>query len=269
MFSKVLLEDMGPFTLLGIRFIIGFAVLFFAFFDKMRKITKKNFIYGILIGIANFAVMAFELSALKLSTPSMTSFLEHTAIVMVPIFESVLTKSLPKAKVIICDIMALAGIGLLSFTGEDGFNLSAGEILCFITAVVYAVSIILTARLSAKSEPISVGIVQIGFMGAVAIIAAFIFETPTLPKNGLQWAYLLILALIVTGIGFAMKPLAVSKMTAQITGTLAAINPLAAAFFSAIFMAERLSFAEIAGAVLIIAGIVLIYLLPDSFRKRA
>ena len=267
LFSKVLLSDMGPFNLLGIRFLIGFVVLFFVFFRKMIRMTKKDFLYGVIIGVVYFAVMALELNALEYSTPSMTSFLEHTAIVMVPIFESVITKSLPQLKVIICDIITLIGIGFLSLTGDDGFSLQIGEILCLITAVVYAVAIILTTRLSAKSEPISVGIIQIGVMGVIAMVISFFVEEPHLPQTGQQWLFLMILALLCTGVGFAMRPLSQSHMTCQMTGTLAAVNPLAATILSVIFLGEVLTISGIIGSILIIAGIILIYLLPDKKRK--
>ncbi|MBR2383213.1 MAG: hypothetical protein IKA89_05645 [Anaerotignum sp.] len=46
--------------------------------------------------------------------------------------------------------------------------------------MLYAVAIILTDRLSRQDDSFLLGILQVGFMGIFALIAAFLLETPRL-----------------------------------------------------------------------------------------
>lgn len=39
LFSTLLLQEMGPFMLMGLRFLLAFAILFLVFFRRMLKLT--------------------------------------------------------------------------------------------------------------------------------------------------------------------------------------------------------------------------------------
>ena len=121
MFTKMLLLDLETFNILAIRFLIAFVLLFLVFFKKMIHIDKQTLIGGVAIGVAFFATMAGETLALNTLDSSTTSFVEHVAIVLVPIFESILTRKLPKLLVILCDIVTLVGVGLLTLS-SGGFR---------------------------------------------------------------------------------------------------------------------------------------------------
>ena len=73
--------------------------------------------------------------------------------------------------------VAVLGVALLTvqtggFTGGVGYGLLA--------ALLYAASIIATDRFSHHDAPLTVGIVQVGVLGLLALIAACCFETPRL-----------------------------------------------------------------------------------------
>lgn len=64
-FSKMVLQTMGVFNLLGLRFLLGFCVLAIIFHKKLNKIDRQVIISGSLIGLCFFLVMTAELSALE------------------------------------------------------------------------------------------------------------------------------------------------------------------------------------------------------------
>ena len=268
-FSKTLLENMEPMNVLGIRFLTGFVILCFLFAKTLRRITRNEFIFGCLIGVSNFFVMVFEMYALRITDASTTSFLEHTAIVMVPLFESVITRRLPQKQVIICDIITFIGVGFLSLGGASGFHITTGEILCLCCATFYAMSIIMMSRLSAKTEnPINIGIIQIGVMGGLSMIVSFVIESPRLPDTGSEWIYMLLLAVLCTAFGFAMQPVGQAHVSASASGMLTAVNPLSTAVLSAIILKETLTGYEIFGAILILLSIVLLSLFPTKAHSK-
>ena len=267
MFTKGLLESMQTFNILAVRFLIAFVLLFFLFFKKMIHIDKKTLIGGIAIGVAFFATMAGETLALNTLDSSTTSFIEHAAIVLVPIFESILTRKLPKPLIIICDIITLVGVGLLTLT-SGGLKLEPGEIIALCTAIVYAWGIILTNRFSQNGRTIELGVIQIGVMGVLSLITTFIFETPKLPETSGQWFSFAYLILICTGFAFTLQPVAQSRLSSEMAGLLCAVNPMGAAICGAVFLHETFATSELIGSILIMVGIVLCLAIPVVQKKK-
>lgn len=269
MFTKKLLMDMETFNILAFRFIVAFILLFLIFFKKMIRIDKKTLVGGIVIGLAFFATMAGETLALNTLDSSTTSFVEHTAIVLVPIFESILTKKLPQPLIIICDIITIIGVGFLTIS-SGGFRLEPGEIIALLTAIAYAWGIIFTTRFSQNGKTIELGVIQIGVMGILSLITTFLFETPRLPSEPNQWLYFGYLIIVCTGFGFTLQPLAQSRISSELASLLCAVNPMGAAICGAVFLHETFSLPEIIGCILIMTGIVICLAIPVvQNRKKA
>ena len=267
--SKYLLSSMEPLNLLGIRFLIAFAVLFLLFSRKVISDVKANpriVAVSLLLGIVYFICMAAELTGLKYTTAATCSFLENSAIVIVPIAEAFLLRRLPKPVVLISAVITFIGIGLIIFNNSAAgvfsgipfiSSLGLGELLCIIAALTYAAAIIITDRVSGIYDPLTFGIIYVGFMGAFGMIASFMTETPHLPQSGTQWALLLILAIVCTAFGFALQPVAQKPLTSESAGIICAVNPLTTAIMGWLFMGDALGLTGIVGAALIITGIVL------------
>ena len=256
MFSKLLMENMGQFTLLGIRSLIAFAFLIIVFRKNLINITKKQILGGCILGLAFFVVMGCELAGLRFTTSVAVSFEENTAVAIVPIIMILVTKKMPDKNTVIRVLLALAGVVLLSFKPE-GFNFNIGDVFGVLSAVTYAATIILTARVSKADDPLMIGIIQVGFMGVFSIIAAFIFETPCLPQGTIEWGYMLYLAIVCSGFGFTLQPVAQRGTTEERAGAFCALNPVAAAILGALFLNETLTFKGIIGGLLIVASILI------------
>ena len=269
LFSKYLLSSMEPLNLLGIRFLIAFAVLFLLFSRKVISDVKANpriVAVSLLLGIVYFICMAAELTGLKYTTAATCSFLENSAIVIVPIAEAFLLRRLPKPVILISAVITFIGIGLIIFNNSAAgvssgipfiSSLGLGELLCIIAALTYAAAIIITDRVSGIYDPLTFGIIYVGFMGAFGMIASFMTETPHLPQSGTQWVLLLILAVVCTAFGFALQPVAQKPLTSESAGIICAVNPLTTAVMGWLFMGDALGLSGIVGAALIITGIVL------------
>ena len=254
LFSKLVMRGMGPFELMGLRFSLAFLIMLLVFRRRFRGMSRATLGRGFLLGAAFFAVMAAELSGLRRTDSSTTSFLENTAIVWVPLLEAGLNRRRPGGRTLLSAGMTLGGVALLTL-GRSGFRLGAGELLCLLAALLYAGAILLTARLSREDEPLTLGILQIGFIGLFGWIAAVLFETPTLPRDGVTWGAIGYLALVCSCFGFTLQPMAQRYVSAERAGLFCALNPLTAALLGALFLGERLGLAGLLGAGLILLGI--------------
>lgn len=263
--SKVTMHAMDPFNLLGVRFLLAFLLLCIPFGKRLVKIKKKTLLKGMLVGLAFFCVMTAELFTLRLTASSTSSFLENMAIVFVPIFEAVLLRRLPKASSIIGVVVAIIGIGFLTLGGV-GMTFGKGECLGVLSGILYAIAIITTDRLSHNDDSLLIGMVQVGTIGTLGMAASFLFEQPTLPQGQMSWLMIIYLAVVCTGFGFTLQPVAQSRLTAERAGLLTAVNPMSAAVMGSIFLKERLGVTGLIGAVLIISGIIIS---KDPFHKKA
>lgn len=257
MISKIMMDGMGPFTILANRYIIAFVLLSIIFAKKYKNTDRSLIIKGAVIGAVYTAVMGFEMYGLRLTDSGTCSFLEHTAIVIVPVIQAILIKKFPGKSTTISAVLALAGVGFLTL-GRVGLTFNKGFTYCIIAALCYAVAIIITTNYSKEvSDSILLGIYQLLFMGVFCLILAVMTETPRLPVNGNEWFSILYLAIVCSGFGIGLQPFAQSGTTAERAALIAALNPLSVAVLGVVILHESLTFAYVVGGTLIMIAILM------------
>lgn len=201
-----------------------------------------------------FCVMTAELTALKTVETSTVSFVTNTAVVIVPLIQAVLSRRWPERRVLLGALACLLGVALLTL--RNGLALTPGVGYCILEAFLYSAAILVTDRLThAGADPLLSGVVQVGFLGVLALIASFLFETPHLPGSGTEWLVVLALALVCSGFGFTLQPVAQSGTTADHAALFCALNPFVAATLGAVCFHEHFGLAGLLGGALILAGI--------------
>jgi len=265
MFSKMTLQTMSAFSLLGTRFLLAFAILCVLCCGKLRQLRWRTVARGALIGAIYFGVMSLEMAGLKTTGTGETSFLENSAIVIVPLLNAALLRKIPSAAVIGSSAAALLGVGFLTLGGGvQGF--SQGKVMCLLAAVAYSVGIIATDRLTRKEDPLLLGVLQVGFMGFFSFLAALFTGTWRLPDTPREWGIVVVLAVVCTVFGFTLQPVAQSKTDVEKAGLFCAANPVSATVLGAVFLHEQLYPQSYAGIALVLASILLPKLWP--LRRR-
>lgn len=254
LFSKILLDTMGPFNLMGIRFLLAGGILLLIFSRRFADISRRTLCKGAILGFCFFLVMTFELFGLETVSSSSAALLEGTAIIFVPIFESLLSKTMPSKRSALSAALTFFGVALLT-SGGGGFRLGAGELSCLAAAVTYAAGMIVTDRLTDGEDSIVLGTLQVTFMGIFGMAASLLTESPSLPASPESWGAMLFLVIICSSFGFAMQPVAQKYTTSERTAVLGALNPMGAAVLGMIFLHETMGLWGIAGAGLIAAGL--------------
>lgn len=264
MISKVMMDGMGPFTILANRYIIAFVLTMVLFWKRVKNTSKDILIKAALIGVVYTAVMGFEMYGLKLTDSGTCSFLEHTAIVMVPVVQAILIKRFPEKSSLISAVLALVGVGFLTI-GRSGMTFNLGFMLCIIAAFCYTAAIIMTTDYSkAVDDAILLGIYQVGFMGLFCLILALFTETVRIPMNGNEWFSILYLAIVCSGFGLTIQPFAQSGTTAERSALIAGLNPLSVAILGVVFLHEQLTLAYVIGGTLIMIAILIAVLRPQE-----
>ena len=148
LFSKQLLTNLSPMSILAVRFLLAFLVLALIFNKKIRQLDHKSLKGGIILGLLYTVCMIFKMYGLRLIDSGVSSLIENMAILFVPLYVAVLTKKIPKIKTIICALLAIIGVAFLSLTQFEKSNGALGIVLMICAALTYADCILVTEKVS-------------------------------------------------------------------------------------------------------------------------
>ena len=259
--SKIALRSMVPLNLLAVRFMMAFVFLALLFWRRLAKADLGTVWRGLLIGAVFIATMACELMGLRTSESSRIAFLENSAFVFVPIYQAVLTRRLPSLRSTVSVGVTLAGIACLTLkSGLTGF--AAGDLFGVASAMLYAAAIVITDRSARGYDALTIGIVQVGGMALFSTLGALACGGPKLPPTMTEWLCVAGLALVCTGFGFTLQPVAQSGTTAERAGLFCALAPVSAGILALVFLGETFTARSLIGAALVMTGI----LIPHFWR---
>lgn len=253
-FNKLGLGTMTAFNLLAVRFLLAFALLALVFCRKLRHVGRRTLLRGALLGGLFFLIMSGEMFSLRTVDSGTVSLLE-----------SAISRRLPRPATLLSAAVALVGVALLTSAG-GAFRIGVGECIALCTALVYACAIITTDRLSHRDDAFVLGILQVGFLGFYALIGALLFESPRLPQTGSEWGIVLMLAIVCTGFGYTLQPVAQSHTSAQRVSLFCALSPMFAAIFGALLLKEKITVWSGLGMLLILGSILLPHFLKGDKR---
>lgn len=129
---------------------------------------------------------------------------------------------------------------------------------------MYACAIIATDRFTHRDDGFTLGILQVGFLGAYALVGSLLFEAPRLPQTDSEWGIILALAIVCTGFGYTLQPVAQSHTTAQRAGLFCALSPAFATIFGAVLLREKITSLGLVGILLILGSLLLPYFIKGK-----
>lgn len=265
--SKYALGDLQTFNFLGLRFMIAFMVSFALFFKRIISVDKRTLNLSVLMGIVLYIHYALQTVGLNITTVSKSAFITGTNVVMVPIFSALLIKRMPKKAAVLGVVFAFLGMGLLTLNGGD-FSLNIGDVLTFLCAAVFALYIILVGKYTTEVDSIAFAAIQIGVVSLLSWITSFALETPSLPTTMVSWINIGFLAVFCTSIAFIVQSVAQQYTSPTHTALIYSGEPVFAAIFAFIVAGELLGARGIAGAGLILLGMLVAELDFSKMLKK-
>ncbi|OIK11027.1 multidrug transporter [Bacillus sp. MUM 116] len=263
--TKIGLQYMQEYNLIALRFIIAFLISGIVFFKHLLKMNVRTLKYAFILACILFFVYVFATFGTKYTSISNAGFLMSLAVIFIPIISIIFLKQRPEKKVISSIALALVGIGLLTLNNQ--FKIGYGDVLCILCALFYAVHIIVTGTIARNVDSISLGVLQLGFVGLFSTIFSFFMETPKLPDNAESWFTTLVLSIFCTGIAFIVQIIAQQYTTPTHTGLIFTLEPVFSAGFAFIFVGETLTNKGYLGATLLLLSVLIAELDFKSLLK--
>ena len=254
-FSKLSLTALAPWNLLSIRFALASLCLYLLFRRRIQHRNRQVLKSSLILGSVLFACMSLEAVSLQTIDSSMASFLESTAVLLVLCIEPFILKQHPPRSTFVAAACIICGIFLLTTNGTP-HAFSSGAVICLAASFCYAAWILLTSRYVRQSDPILIGILQMGVISLLSTAASIPFETYILPNQLSTWLDILALVFLCSVFGFTFQPLAQKYTSADKAGLFAALNPLIAACIGWICLDETLTITQGIGGALILTSIV-------------
>ncbi|MGN0136697.1 EamA family transporter [Anaerotignum sp.] len=191
-------ENFPPFFIMAIRFTGAALFLGILFRRHVKSSTKADWKAGVILGSLLFIAQPIQIIALRYTSPSKQAFLITTYVVIVPFISWLVLQKRPGIKAFLAGALALAGIGLISFSGSLGMELGDGLTLLF--SLLYSFLIVATGILAKQVNPLAMSFFQYLTTGILSIGATLLFEekTAAYPAAGIgALAYLLFINTVV------------------------------------------------------------------------
>jgi drug/metabolite transporter (DMT)-like permease len=255
------MEYVGPFTFNGIRFALGAASLLpFYYYLKRKKevsetkISDKVLKKGMFLGIVLFIAASLQQIGMIYTTAANGGFITSLYVVLVPFFLLLQKKKISK-NVWIGAFIAVIGLYLLSVHGNLSIN--TGDSLVLISAVFWAIHVILIGRYASGADIVLLAIIQFTATALFSLTVAFIIEDIFI-HTVLDAAVPIIYGGVFSvGIAYTLQIIAQKKVVAEQAAIILSFESAFAMLGGWLILSETLSVRSLIGAGFMLTGIII------------
>lgn len=256
--DKILLPS---YEIVFLRTLIGSLFLIAVFYLgghrlALKKDNKKEVLFVLLSGVSMGASWIVLYEAYQRIGVGMSSIAYYCGPVIVMILAPVLFRQKTTRLQKICFCIVLTGIFLANLSDLDrqidGFGLICG----LLSAIFHALMVIFTMKApSITGNKNSMMQLTVSFLTVAVFVCCG--HSLSLPQTSMEWGWILFLGLINTGIGCYLYFSSIAFLPVQSISILGYLEPLSSVIFALLLIHEPMSFLQLTGAFLILAGSVL------------
>jgi drug/metabolite transporter (DMT)-like permease len=273
----VVQKDTGglpPLAFVAARFAVSaLAVAPLAFLEDRRArwaVTPRAHRLAVVIGILLFLGASLQQAGLATTSATNAGFLTACYAVLTPYVVWALTRSRPRAIVLVAGVVSLVGAWLLATGGGPAHPPTVGDGLALLADLAWAALIALTPIYLVKTErPLTLAASQYAVCSALAAVASVLFETAS-PATFLTAAPAVLFAGLVSGaLGYTLQIVAQRYTPPAEAALILSLESVFAALAGAFVLGERLTIAGAIGCGLILVGAVAAEIAPALARRKA
>jgi drug/metabolite transporter (DMT)-like permease len=216
---------------------------------------------GVIAGIFLFGGYVLQTAGLQYTSASKAGFITGMYVPLVPIIGGLVLQKLPQISELIGIAIACAGMVLLTVQ-KDIFDINRGDLLVLGCAAAYSCHILILGRFSPRSN---LGVLTVAQIATGALLGASTFwwiEPVRLAWTPNVWLALGVTSLLATALAFFVQTWAQRFSSPTRTVLIFSLEPVFAWLTSYLITGEVLSGRGVAGAVLILIGILVVELKP-------
>lgn len=271
-FQKTAMDAIGPYTFIASRTALAALVLLpLAYLEGRRDggapIMPSPILPVVALGGVMFLI-AGALQQIGLKTASVTNagFLTALYVIFTP-FVTWFWRRLPPSSIVWpAALLSIAGTWLLGGGSLASFNY--GDLLITISAVFWAVHVLVTAESNAFNRPLAFTCGQFAVVSALSTVLALGMETPTIAGLAAAAGEIAYVGILSSALTFTLLAVAMKHTPPSEAAVLISTESLFAALAGALLIGERISFIAGIGAAMIVAATLLVQLSPWFAERR-
>ncbi len=247
----------------GGRFLLG-AILLFPLIRFKLTINSKDRLGVALAGSILFAAGAFQQAGMQTTSAGNAGFITGLYVVFVPIFLFIIWREKQNLNVWFAAVLAVFGMFLLSSNGV--FQISRGDFLEFIGAILWAFHVIVVSRSIRHVHPLHFAVGQFLICAALNLITGFIIEPASIQLIPTLWWTIIYNGIASVAIGFTLQGIGQKYAPPTDAALILSMESVFAAVLGYLFLHERFSTVQLIGCLLVMAAIILAQI-PQKQKK--
>lgn len=256
------LNDASTFLFLSLRFSMATVLLWFILRNRLRRTGPADWRGGLLCGFFLFLGYVLQTAGLRVTTASNSAFITGLYVVLVPLLGSFVHQRRPRLVEMTGAAAAVIGTGLMTSL-DSGMRLNTGDLLTAGCALAFAGHILSVAHYSKTMDYERLSLYQVGGVALFSWFGAAFLEPARVVWTGRLWFGLLSTAVFATALSFLLYTWAQKHTTAARSALIFAAEPVFAGLTAWVVAGEAWTARSLAGAALILAGIVLVEVKPS------
>lgn len=244
-----------PFQVVFGRFLVASVCMCILYWKRLRKITKKEWKVGGILGALLSAMFLLMTVGLQYTTPSINAFLVNIPAVIVPFLCWGVFQQKPTKNQFLAAGMTLLGVCCLSLTSE--FRIDLGAALSLLAAVAFSFQMAFLGNLTEGCDSVHIAITEniatLAVMAVVVTMTGWQMPALTLPSFG----NFFLLGVFCTAIYFALQSIGQETTPPNKAAIIITTESIFAAIFSALLYGERMTLRGYLGCVIIFAAMAL------------
>ncbi|MBN1314611.1 MAG: DMT family transporter, partial [Anaerolineales bacterium] len=254
-FQRIAAAVIGPFLFNGARFFLGMLAMTPFIIRTKRMPSRTEWIGGTVAGILLFCGSNLQQAGLKYTTAGKAGFITGLYVVLVPLFLAIIWKKRSHWTAWLASILAAMGLYLLSTIGR--FSLAPGDGVVLVGAFVWALHVILIGNYVSKVDPFYLAAIQYLVCSTISLTAGLFFESNTLAGLSSVWWSVAFAGIISVGVGYTLQIVAQRQAPPTDAAVILSGEAVFAAIVGWLFLNEGLTGRQLAGCVLMLAGMCL------------
>ena len=216
---------------------------------------RKLLRYGITLGIVFFTASNLQQFAFYYTSAGKIAFLTALYIFFVPLLGLPFGKHIPKL-MWPCVFAGFISLYFLCIRPGESFSLNRGDILAFLCSVFFAMQILLIERFTKEVDGVELSFIQLAVAGALALIAMFLFETPSLSAIYEARMPLLYAGILSSAVAYTLQIVGQKYTEATLASLIMCMESVFALVTAALILHEYMNTRELFGCVLLLGAIV-------------
>lgn len=256
------MDHMGPFIYNAVRFSLGALTLVPVIWYRQKKGLTDPLFHkkssrgellkaGIISGLLLFLGSSLQQVGIVYTTAGKAGFITGLYVVIVPVL-GLIWKQRPGAGVWGGAVLAVSGLYLLTIS--KGLQIELGDFLVFLCAIAFALHVLAIGWLVTRVDCVQLAAVQFGVTAVLSFLVAIIFEDILLSSLLAGIVPILYGGIMSAGVAYTLQIVAQRQAPPAHAAIILSLESVFAVVAGWIILAEVMAGREIAGCVLMFAG---------------